>query len=500
MIKIRELFFTAVFTAVTAVSAAAADKTVSLSVSDTYAGAGNDYTVYVSLDKVPDAGISSMDFAISYDSNNVTVDSADSLMTGTVGSDDELFDWYDTGSGINICRTTLGDNYVTTPGNIIALSGKVLSTAAPGTKAKFEIVPVSRTVNPESSELNTQISVGIDTDSGFDAYEVSANAGYVTVAAKGDVNVDGVVDGKDAAIVLKHIMKDEAIESPYSAWAADCAAEIGVLDIKDVIRILSNVSYGGTALDISTTSINQCTYSNGVLNAKDVAMFGIALTKSLNASDSVKIYMRAKDNGGTGFRCWLSDASGDSMSDGSISSDVLYPDANGETLVFTRTAAQAVDRILVKGPSWDTNIADLDIEYVGVEYLSGSVSEETTETTTQSRSSVSGHSHSFTAGLTDSFFTITGDLSSEKGSVTYNNETITQCLKLSSKASIEFTAGNAGKLTLVFNESSDSRSVYLDNTSYDIPSNGILTVDFAAGSHTVKKHNTESYLYYMSVS
>lgn len=105
-----------------------------------------------------------------------------------------------------------------------------------------------------------------------------------------------------------------------------------------------------------------------------------------------------------------------------------------------------------------------------------------------------GYVHNFTAaGKQSSFYTITGNLSTSKGTVTYNGLTLTQCLKMESATSIKFTAPAAGKLTLVFVESAGT--VKVDGTKLTA-SNGVVTTDVAKGSHTVTKADTAN-LFYM---
>lgn len=109
-----------------------------------------------------------------------------------------------------------------------------------------------------------------------------------------------------------------------------------------------------------------------------------------------------------------------------------------------------------------------------------------------------GVTHNFTTdGTNSSYFKITGNLSDSKGTVSYNGLTLTQCLKMESDTNISFTTTSASKLTLVF--SSDfSKKVVVDGTKYKA-SNGILTVDLAAGSHTISKGDTTN-LYYIALS
>ncbi len=97
-----------------------------------------------------------------------------------------------------------------------------------------------------------------------------------------------------------------------------------------------------------------------------------------------------------------------------------------------------------------------------------------------------GWIHDFTAnGLESSFYTITGNLSTSKGTVSYAGETLTRCLKMESATSIAFTAPADGTLTLVFIE--PAGSMKLDGQKYAADGSGILTIPVSAGSHTVTK-------------
>ncbi|MFD5021891.1 pectate lyase [Paenibacillus sp. NPDC058367] len=104
--------------------------------------------------------------------------------------------------------------------------------------------------------------------------------------------------------------------------------------------------------------------------------------------------------------------------------------------------------------------------------------------------------HNFTTdGTTSSFFNIQGNLSTSKGTVTYQGLTLTQCLKIESATSIQFTAAKASTLTLVFN--TEGTKIKVDGTSYPI-TNGISTVSLTAGAHTITKDSTAN-LYYMKL-
>ncbi len=121
-------------------------------------------------------------------------------------------------------------------------------------------------------------------------------------------------------------------------------------------------------------------------------------------------------------------------------------------------------------------------------------------TTTISGGTVSTGSfvHNFTEnGKNSSFYTISGNLSTSKGTVSYDGKTLTQCLKMETSTSISFNASSGGKLTLVFAE--PTANIKVDGTKYTASGNGIITVDVSAGSHTITKADTAN-LFYMSFS
>ena len=104
--------------------------------------------------------------------------------------------------------------------------------------------------------------------------------------------------------------------------------------------------------------------------------------------------------------------------------------------------------------------------------------------------------HDFTANGKDStFYSISGNLSTSKGSVIYAGKTLTQCLKMESATSISFNAGAGGKLTLVFAEA--GKTVKVDGTKYTTDANGIVAVELAAGAHSITKGDSIN-LFYMS--
>ncbi len=105
------------------------------------------------------------------------------------------------------------------------------------------------------------------------------------------------------------------------------------------------------------------------------------------------------------------------------------------------------------------------------------------------------HEHNFTTdGTNSSFFSISGNLSTSKGTVSYEGLTLTQCLKMETATSIAFTADEAGTLTMVFVEAAGTAKVDGQKKTAE---NGILKVDLETGPHTIAKADGAN-LYYIS--
>ena len=128
----------------------------------------------------------------------------------------------------------------------------------------------------------------------------------------------------------------------------------------------------------------------------------------------------------------------------------------------------------------------------------GSGSTSTTTTTSGGDVTPSDYVHNFTLnGLSSNFYSISGNLSDSKGTMTYNGLTLTQCLKMESATSITFTLTSAATLTLVIK---DGTTFKVDDTAYDIPAEGVFTLVIGAGSHSIAKGSGSSNLYYMAVA
>ena len=127
-----------------------------------------------------------------------------------------------------------------------------------------------------------------------------------------------------------------------------------------------------------------------------------------------------------------------------------------------------------------------------------STTEATTEAPTTAPAETTAKVHNFsTDGTSSDFYMISGKLSSNKGTVSYNGLSLDTCLKIESKTKITFTTTDKAELVLVFNQKNSS-DIKVDGTVYTL-TDGILRLEIEAGSHEITKESTGN-LYYMSVS
>jgi len=106
--------------------------------------------------------------------------------------------------------------------------------------------------------------------------------------------------------------------------------------------------------------------------------------------------------------------------------------------------------------------------------------------------------HNFTiSGLSNNFYNITGNLSNSKGTIIYDDLTLTQCLKMeSSNGIVNFTTTQNATLTLVMNVSATNATAYanIDGTNYTSDT-GIIKITIPSGNHVIKKSSTANLFY-----
>jgi pectate lyase len=106
--------------------------------------------------------------------------------------------------------------------------------------------------------------------------------------------------------------------------------------------------------------------------------------------------------------------------------------------------------------------------------------------------------HNFTLSDNNStFYTIKGNLATNKGTVVFEGLALTQCLKMESATEISFTLTSPGTLKLVFNDGFSGK-VKVNGIPYNAVA-GVLILELPAGVHKVTKGDIAN-LYYIDVS
>lgn len=239
--------------------AVAADETVQISVGETTAEAGGQFTVDVSLADIPATGIQVCNFTIEYDSSVLTItDVKAGALAAPVSGDSSTallpsFNSFTENEGsISVMwSTALDDNssWMKGEGTFCTITGTVAANAAPGTVAKISVVPTDRETFENSGEVNNEIDCGyLDASGAKVSYTVKTTAGSVIVAGgetsgtddkylKGDANLDGKVTVADAVAILQSIgNKDKYGLKPQGKINGDVDGVEGIT-ANDALRI-----------------------------------------------------------------------------------------------------------------------------------------------------------------------------------------------------------------------------------------------------------------------
>ena len=214
--------------------AVAAGETVQISVGKVNAEAGAAFSVDVSLADIPSSGIQCLDFAVSYDSKVLTIESIEAGALVKNGSDSKdlsaslapLFEGTVNSSEgwASAAWSTSTDDasyWLKSDGVFCTIKGKVASGVADGTVADLKIIPIDREIYSKSGVKNKEISCGYEKDGKPVKYETKLTDGSVTVGTKpvtttttqpptgkitrGDANCDSGVDMSDVVLIMQSL-------------------------------------------------------------------------------------------------------------------------------------------------------------------------------------------------------------------------------------------------------------------------------------------------------
>lgn len=192
--KTKKLFAGFMAAAVAATMAASvivtAADSVNVTVSNDKVKAGEDFTLTVSIDGIPSAGMNACDFGIEFDSDLVSVSSVTKgeLVPQVPDSELAVSDPLTTNIEKGFISVIYGVGtvdpayYLKDSGVFLTIKGTVDKNAEAGSKAEFSIVPINRTEKPSGTAVNKNTYFGlIDADENITVYTPTITDGYVEV-------------------------------------------------------------------------------------------------------------------------------------------------------------------------------------------------------------------------------------------------------------------------------------------------------------------------------
>ncbi len=217
------------------------------------------FTAAVHLDRLPESGLSALDFAIAYDPAVLSISQVELLYdTGADAAEaavnpelaGTVFHYEDTGSEIQIRWATAllnRDYWLTEERVLFTISGTVLADAEPGSHSALTIAPATRETSKGSGVMNTEIFAGyVDEERNTRLCETVLKNGHVFTlrdetgaTVYGDLNMSGEPDMADAVLLNRLIAEDEGLVLDCAAAYANADCEFdGVLTIADVTLML----------------------------------------------------------------------------------------------------------------------------------------------------------------------------------------------------------------------------------------------------------------------
>lgn len=263
-------------------------------------------------------------------------------------------------------------------------------------------------------------------------------------------------------------------------------------------------TWGGSATDATVTGLP----ASGISFVKNSTTKTITITGTPTATLSYSIGTTGSGTPATGSgTITVNPAGTQTLTSTSNNNQTVASGTSISSIVFTwgGTAADAtVTGLPASGISFVKNTTAKTITITGTPTATLSYSIATTGTGTPATGSgtitvttgtPSGdQNHNFTtSGKTSSFYTITGNMNSTPGSVSYAGLTLTARLKIESSTSISYTTTSPSTLTLVF-DSNFTGTIKVNNVSYTA-SAGIVTASIPAGSNTITKGSVANLFY-----
>lgn len=156
----------------------------SVKISSEKAEPGESYTLTMDMENIPSPGINVCEFAITYNSSLVTVDSVElGSLADNITVEDGMpspFAYVVDTDVIDVVFSDVSGTVLSGSGTFLNIKGTVKSTAADGSEAEFKIVPIERAATPGSGTANEKVIFGY-IDENFVEYTPLLVSGKVSV-------------------------------------------------------------------------------------------------------------------------------------------------------------------------------------------------------------------------------------------------------------------------------------------------------------------------------
>lgn len=268
-------------------------------------------------------------------------------------------------------------------------------------------------------------------------------------------------------------------------------------------------TWGGSATDVTVTGLP----ASGITFTKNTSAKTITISGTPTANVSYSIATTGTGTAATGSGIITVTAAGTQTLTSTANNNQTVTSGNAiNSIVFTwgGTATDVtVTGLPAAGITFVKNTSAKTITISGTPTANVSYSIATTGTGTPATGSgtitvttgtppAGDQIHNFTtSGKNSTFYSITGNMNSTAGSVTYQGLSLTARIKIESSTSISYTTTSASTLTLVF-DSNFTGTVKVNNTSYTA-SAGIVTATIPAGTNTITKGSVAN-LFYIKTS
>ncbi len=287
----------------------AADAAVTLKGAKVEAEAGGAFSVDVSLEDIPSTKVNVMDFAMTYDTSILNVDSvtigksADTDVSGdSTGKDAPVFATNIKDGEITVSWTTALDSasWIAEDGVILTISGTVSEDAKDGTVTPIDFAPVTRETFDGSGANNSSMVIGYLYGTDSASYEIKTESGSVTIGKGGATTTETTVttgseDTTTTSAGTTETTASSDTEKPGTtgSTAAPGDALYGDVNCDSRVEIadavlLNKIAAGAVSITSDEQRENSDCDANGEVNSSDALVllkFLVQLVNSLPYSE-----------------------------------------------------------------------------------------------------------------------------------------------------------------------------------------------------------------------